>query len=72
MTWKISWKRGRFIVTGITRDWTDKLDPNDHKSCDVDLHSGRGLRNGKTVKFSPVTIELIDLNEQIIPEVCQF
>ncbi len=72
ITWKISWKKGRYLLTGIVRDWADKLDPNDHKSCDVDLRAGRGKKNGKHVKFVPLSVDLIDLNERFIPAICEF
>ena len=70
--WKISWKKGRYLLTGIVRDWADKLDPHDHKNCDVDLRAGRGKKNGKYVKFEPLAVDLIDLNERFIPSVCEF
>ncbi|MES2527417.1 MAG: hypothetical protein V4598_10025 [Bdellovibrionota bacterium] len=72
ITWKISWKQGRYLLTGIVRDWQDKLDPHDHKSCDVDLRVGRGKKNGKHVKFVPLSVDLIDLNERFIPAICEF
>lgn len=72
ITWKISWKNGRYLLTGIIRDWSDKLDPHDHKSCDVDLRAGRGKKNGKYVKFPPLSVDLIDLNERFIPSICEF
>jgi hypothetical protein len=72
ITWKINWKRGRYLITGVTRDWSDKLDPNDHQSCDLDLRGGRGFRNGKPLKFEPFTIDLIDLNERFVPAACEF
>lgn len=72
ITWKISWKKNRYLLTGMVRDWTDKLDPHDHKTCDVDLQTGRGKRNGKRVKFKPLTVDLIDLNEKFLPSICEF
>lgn len=72
ITWKISWKRNRYLLTGMVRDWTDKLDPHDHKTCDVDLQTGRGKKNGKLVKFKPLTVDLIDLNEKFLPSICEF
>lgn len=72
VTWKISWKRGRYLLTGYSRDWIDKLDPHDHRTCDVDLRSGRGKRNGKPVKFKPFTVDLIDLNDKFLPSICDF
>jgi hypothetical protein len=72
ITWKISWKKGRFLLTGMSRDWQDKLDPHDYKTCEVDLRSGRGKKNGKYVKFEPIAVDLIDLNERFIPSVCEF
>lgn len=72
LTWKISHKRGHYLLTGLVRDWSDKLDPTDHKTCDVDLENGRGLKNGKRVKFPPLSVDLIDLNERFIPSICEF
>jgi hypothetical protein len=70
--WKISWKKGRYLLTGLVRDWTDKLDPSDHKTCDVNLKRGRGSKNGKLIKFDPLTVDLIDLNDRFIPAICEF
>lgn len=72
LVWKIQYRKGRYVLTGLTRDVFDKLDPNDHKSCNVDLKSGRGKKNGKPVKFEPLSVDLIDLNERFIPAICEF
>lgn len=72
LTWKFRWKDGGFIVTDLTRDWMDKLDPRDRKSCEVDLRKGKGTLNGKPVKFEPVKVELLDLNREYVPSVCDF
>ncbi len=50
----------------------DKLDPSDHRTCDVNLKRGRGIKNGKSVKFEPLTVDLIDLNERFLPSICEF
>ncbi len=70
--WTFSWKKGRYLLTALVHEWTDKLDPSDHKTCDVNLRIGRGTKNGKPVKFDPFTVDLIDLNERFIPSICEF
>ncbi len=72
LVWKINYRKGRYVLTGITRDLYDKLDPNDHKSCNVDLKNGRGMKNGRPVKFEPLSVDLLDLNERFIPTICEF
>ncbi len=72
IVWKIQWRNNRFVLTGLSRDWVDKLDPHDHNSCNVDLRRGRGKKNGKNIRFRPLVVDLIDLNERFIPEICEF
>jgi hypothetical protein len=72
LAWKFRWKLGRFIVTDFTREWMDKLDPRDQKNCELDLRNGRGKLNGKPVKFDPVKVDLVELNREYIPSVCDF
>jgi hypothetical protein len=72
ITRKISWKKGRFVLTGYIRDWSDKLDPSDHRHCELDLRNGRGTLNGKHVKFEPYTVDLLELNDKFIPPICEF
>lgn len=71
-TWRFSWRKDRFLLTGMTHEWSDKLDPNDYRNCSVDLKRGRGMKNGKLMKFPPDTIELTDLNEKFLPAICEF
>lgn len=72
LVWRVQWRKKRFLVTGLTREWTDKLDPRDHRSCVVNLLEGRGKRNGKPVKFPSLLVELNDLNAKFLPDVCDF
>lgn len=71
ITWKFSWRRGKFFLTGYVRDWSDKLDPHDHRTCDIDLETGRGKKNGRAVRFDPLKVDLIDINERFVPAVCE-
>ena len=72
LTWKFTWRKGKFFLTGFVRDWTDKLDPNDHRTCDIDLPNGRGKKNGRPVKFEPLRVDLLDINERFLPSICEF
>lgn len=71
-TWKFTWRQGRFKLVGFIRDWSDKLDPHDHRTCDVDLQAGRGIKNGRPVKFDPLKVDLLDINERFLPSICEF
>lgn len=71
ITWKFTWRKGKFFLTGYVRDWSDKLDPHDHRTCDIDLQTGRGKKDGRPVKFQPLRVDIIDINERFLPTICE-
>lgn len=48
----IAYRDGQFLVAGYTYNDYDTLDPNNTTNCDLNLLSGRGVVNGKSVRFS--------------------
>ena len=63
---------GGFAVIGFTYKSFDGLDPKAGGSCDLNLGTGRGKRNGKDVSFSPAPIKLADWSDERTPKECKF
>ncbi|MEM6357725.1 MAG: hypothetical protein AAF844_18865 [Pseudomonadota bacterium] len=62
----IAWRDGGFVLAGYTWESYDTLDPAAATSCDLNLLTGRAIRNGTTYqgaprRVSPAAIEPSDL-----------
>jgi hypothetical protein len=66
-TLTLVYRNNEFLIAGITYAARDTLDPKRASSCDINLLSGKGLRNGKPVdrKFTP--IRLADWSDDKLP-----
>jgi hypothetical protein len=62
----------RFLIAGITYSERDTLDPKAGGACDINLLSGKGLRNGKPVETKLTPIPLSDWSDEKLPQACQF
>src|SRR5262249_48078358 len=62
----------RFLIAGITYSERDTLDPEAGGACDINLLSGKGLRNGKPVETKLTPIPLSDWSDEKLPQACQF
>ncbi len=61
-----------FQVVGITFASHDGLDPKAGGACDLNLATGRGMRNGKPVSFIAAPIKLVDWSDEKMPKECAF
>lgn len=61
-----------FIVAGITREEFDTLDPKAGGSCDLNLLTGKGKRNGKPVETKFGAKKLADWQDGDLPKECVF
>ena len=68
----IAWRKDALAVVGITYRMHDGLDPNGGGSCDLNLLSGKGLRNGKPVAGPAAPVPLADWDNDHLPEACRF
>ena len=62
-TLTVSFRKGAYVVTGFTYSYRDTLDPEAGGSCDYNLITGRGERNGKKVKVKAKTLPLASLED---------
>jgi hypothetical protein len=55
----------QFLIAGISNSERDPLDPKAGGNCDINLLSGKGLRNGKPIPLS-------DWSDEKLPQECNF
>ncbi len=63
---------GEFVVIGLTYSANDTLDPKAGGSCDLNLATGKGVRNGKPVTFPAKPVKVADWDAYNLPKECQF
>lgn len=68
----IVYRDNQFIVAGLTYTSRDTLDPKGGGSCDLNLLTGKGKRNGKSVKHNVKALPLADWDTENLPKECQF
>lgn len=68
----LAWRDGQFVVAGVTYGAVDTLDPTAGGNCDINLLTGKGTANGKTVKLAPVIISVTKWTDDSLPAPCQF
>lgn len=69
-TFTISYRSGKFILSGYSFTEWDRIDPKTGGSCELNLLSGQGRRNGKKIRFSPVRKELQQIDGNYRPAAC--
>lgn len=67
----IAYRKGAFVVAGYTYESYDTLDLNYSFSCDINLLTGKGLKNNKPVKTSQPIVKLADWSNASLPDVCR-
>ena len=67
----IAYRNNAFVVAGYTYESYDTLDLNYAFSCDVNLLTGKGLKNKKPVKSNQPLIKLADWSNESVPSVCR-
>ena len=65
-------RNGEFVVIGVTYTAFDTLDPKAGGSCDINLATGKGTRNGKPASVAAGAIKVADWSEDKMPKACQF
>jgi hypothetical protein len=71
-TLTVVYRNKEFLVGGIAYTARDTIDPEGGGSCDLDLLSGKGLRNGKPIEAKLAPIRLADWSDERLPKACQF
>ncbi|WP_210484166.1 hypothetical protein [Microvirga antarctica] len=56
----VVYRNSEFIVAGLTFTSRDTLDPNAGGTCDLNLLTGQGKRNGKAITIPPKATRLVD------------
>ncbi len=70
-TLTIVYRNGEFLVAGMTFDSRDTLEPKAVGHCDLNLLTGQGIRNGKTIKAASGQIKLADWSDDRRPKECE-
>ncbi len=66
----VAHRTGRFVVAGYTYEGYDTLDPAAGGSCDVNLLTGRGLRDGEPFETEARAVSLEAWTAADAPEAC--
>ena len=67
----IDYRDNDFLVTGYTYDAQDTLNPKFSLSCDVNLLTGKGVKNNKAFKIDGQKIKLSDWTDEKAPKECR-
>ena len=71
-TLTIAMRGGALAVVGVSYSSYDGLDPKAGGSCDLNLVTGKGLRNGKPVSFPAGAVKVADWSDDSLPKDCRF
>lgn len=71
-TLTIVYRNKQFLIGGIAYEARDTLDPKAGGSCDLNLLTGKGVRNGKPVDGKSAPIRLADWSDDKLPKECRF
>jgi hypothetical protein len=72
LTLTVVYRNKDFVVAGLTRDVRDTLDLKAGGSCDLNLLTGKGKRNDKSVETKFPAIKLADWSDEKLPKECKF
>jgi hypothetical protein len=67
----VNYRDNDFLVSGYVYDAHDTLDPKADFSCDVNLLTGKGVKDKKPFKIAGQKIKLIDWSDEKIPKQCR-
>lgn len=67
----VDYRDKEFIVTGYVYDERDTLDPKFSLNCDVNLLTGKGIKNKAEFKIEAQKIKLSDWSDVKIPKQCK-
>lgn len=71
-TLTVLYRNMEFLIGGIAYTARDTLDPKGGGSCDLNLLTGKGLRNGKPVDVTVGPVRLADWSDEKLPSECHF
>jgi hypothetical protein len=66
----IAFRDGRFVVAGFTHASRDTLDPDSAGECDVNLLTGRGIRDGRKFRTDLRALPVEDWTMDTLPGQC--
>jgi hypothetical protein len=72
LTLTIVYREQEFVIAGVTFATHDTLNPQAGGDCDINLLTGKGLRNGKPVEARFTPIRLGDWSDEKLPQACKF
>jgi hypothetical protein len=65
------YEKGGFVVAGYTYSYRDTLDPMNAGTCDVNLLTGKGIKNDKEFRTTLKPMPLAEWTENSEPKECQ-
>lgn len=68
----VSYREDKFVLSGITISEYDRIDPELGGSCDINLLTGDGERNGHAIKLPVKRREFEKVNFDWVPKECKF
>lgn len=66
----IAWRNKQFVVAGYTYDSYDRLDPDNVLNCDLNLLTGKGIKNSKAIKSPVKQVPLKTWSNDAVEQVC--
>lgn len=66
----IAYRGGTFVVAGFTYSDYDTLDPSATTDCDVNLLTGRGIKNGQGFRTSARALPVSEWHAEAVPNEC--
>ena len=67
----LAYRNSKFTVAGYTYTAYDTLDPDYSLSCDVNLLTGHGEKNGKSFELSAKELNILDWSDTHTPKECK-
>jgi len=61
----VAYRNGNFVVAGFKHNSYDTLDTKNGESCDFNLLTGQGIKNGKSVKLAKKSILFENLKDSV-------
>ncbi len=69
-TLTVVYRNKEFVIAGITYASRDTLEAGNDVSCDLNLLTGKGLRNGRPIDAKLTPILLADWSDEKLPKEC--
>jgi len=72
MQFTVAWRDNALVVAGYAYEFHDTLDLKHRGACDLNLLTGQGTRDGKTVKVAAGSMPLAGWTDDSAPAPCKF